>query len=82
MVEIPDLGNCIDYGGIIQVGDYSDGQGSTRIIMKSVIVRITAGSVTGTRTFTATVSSTQKISGSTVSEFTRNVSIEKIYACT
>lgn len=82
MVEIPDLGNNIDYSGLIQVGDYTDGQGSTRIIMKAVIIRITAGSVTGTRTFTATVSSTQKISGSTVSEFTRNVSIEKIYACT
>jgi len=82
MVEIPDLGNGIDYGGLIQVGDYSDGQGSVRIIMKAVIIRITAGSITGTRTFTATVSSTQQISGTSVSGFTRNVSIEKIYACT
>ena len=82
MVEIPNIGDGVDCGGLIQVGDYTDGQqGSLRIVMKSVVIRVTAGSTTGTKTFTATVSPTQKISGSSVSEFTRNVIIYKIYAC-
>ena len=82
MIEIPNVGDDIDCGGIIQVGDYTDGQqGSLRIVMKGVVVRVTAGTTTGTKTFTATVSPTQKISGSSVSEFTRNVIMYKIYAC-
>jgi hypothetical protein len=82
MVEIPNIDDGLDYGGLIQVGSYSDGLGSTRIIMKSVIVKITAGSTAGTKTFTATASPTQQVYGSSVSQYTRNVSIEKIYACT
>ena len=82
MIEIPNIDDGLDYGGLIQVGSYSDGQGSTRIIMKAVIVKITAGSTAGTKTFTATASPTQQVYGSSVSQYTRNVSIEKIYACT
>jgi hypothetical protein len=83
MVEIPYIGDGVDCGGLIQVGDYSDGtQGSPRIVMKGVVIRVTAGSTTGTKTFTATVTPTQKISGSSVSEYTRNVIMYKIYACT
>ena len=83
MVEIPYIGDGVDCGGLIQVGDYSDGtQGSPRIVMKGVVIRVTAGSKSGTKTFTATVTPTQKISGSSVSEYTRNVIMYKIYACT
>ena len=82
MVEIPNMGDGVDCGGLIQVGDYTDGsQGAPRIVMKGVVIRVTAGSTTGTKTFTATGTPTQKISGSSVSEFTRNVIMYKIYAC-
>lgn len=82
MVEIPNMGDDIDCGGMIQVGDYTDGQqGSLRIVMKGVVVRVTAGTTAGTKTFTATVTPTTKINSSDVSNITRNVIMYKIYAC-
>lgn len=82
MIEIPNVGDDIDCGGIIQVGDYTDGQqGSLRIVMKGVVVRVTAGTTTGTKTFTATVTPTTRINSSDVSNINRNVIMWKIYAC-
>lgn len=80
MVEIPYFGNG-DYSALVQVGTYADGyQGSPRVVMKAVIINIANGSETGKKTFTITVSPTTKINGSNVSDYTRNISIYKIYA--
>ena len=80
MVEIPYFGNG-DYGALVQVGTYGDGQnGSPRIVMKAVIINITDGTQTGRKSFTVTVSPTTKINGSSISNFERNITIYKIYA--
>lgn len=79
MVEIPYFGNG-DYSALVQVGTFGDNQGSLRIVMKAIIIQITDGTQTGRKSFTITGSPTTKINGSSVSDYTRNITIHKIYA--
>jgi hypothetical protein len=81
MVEVPYLGSGKYATGLVQVGSLSDGSGSARIIMKSFILTYGAGSSSGVK-FSFSLSSSEQVNGTAVTQTSQNLYPVKLIACT